>query len=241
MAVAPLLSSLSHRSQSGCSVLPVSAADSAHGPPSGEPPESGALLGERHVPLLRHAPAGFELVASGLGLACCLAADAERVADLLPGRSLVACGVDEEICCSAECLVGVSHPGKVVQRSLRATAHHRQDLDGSADFPACVAACLSAHEPDRKHTFRQFSAGIDIAASIIVDESGITANCGKHANAWGSRSGVVGGSRRCRSLISSYISARRHPRRGLRPTTENKNDPREVAASGGRGHHQEMP
>ena len=106
------------------------------------------------MPLLRHGSGVLELVASGLGLAGCLAADAQRVADLLPGRSVLPGGVDVEICCSTECFVGVSDPGQVLERLLSATADVRQGLDGSADFPAPVAACLSAHDPDRKHTFR---------------------------------------------------------------------------------------
>jgi hypothetical protein len=43
-----------------------------------------------------------------------------------------------------------------------------------------------------------------------------------------------------RLLISSYISRRQHPNGSLPETTENMNDPREVAASGGRDHHDGM-
>ncbi len=91
--------------------------------------------------------------------------------------------------------MGVSDPGQVLQRVLGTTTHRCEHFDGSADFPASIAACLSAHEPDRKHTFRQSETDIGLGSSTFLDEYRITANSSKHENCWGSRSGVVGGSR----------------------------------------------
>lgn len=113
--------------------------------PPGEPPEPGTSLGERQVPLLRFLSGCFEVVAPGLGLPGCLSADPQRGADLLPGRAFGSGGVDQEIRCSAQCLVGVSDPCEVVQRPLSAALHPVEGLDGPADFPASVGALGGAH------------------------------------------------------------------------------------------------
>lgn len=98
-----------------------------------EPTEPRPPRGQRQVPLAGFGAGLVELLAAQGGLACGLAGDPECSADLGPGGSLGAGGVDHQICCGVEGVSGVSQPLEVLGGPVRVVArvvivratHHR--------------------------------------------------------------------------------------------------------------------
>lgn len=189
---------------------------------SAEPSVSSPLGGQGHVPGLGFGSCVVEFLAADCCLADCLAADVQGASDLGPGGSVCSCCVDHESRCGVEGLSGVSQGLEVLNGSLWAAGDRMQRCQGPADPPSGCGACLGAHSNRSCHRSGEFDPGSGQHQLTNAN----AANSELAANCWGSRRRALGG----RPLISSCIS-RQGPQPG--PLTTKKNDPREVAASGG--------
>lgn len=187
-----------------------------------------------HVPPLRFGALGIEDLAALVGLAGGLAGDPECSADVSPGRSLCAGGVDHQIRGVVEGFSGVSQPLEVLHGSLSASADRVQGGDAPTYPPACVGPGFGAHGGSVNRYFARSTMVDPGRTEMLVSDQPNSANCCKHS---GPQMVINGAPSSGRALISSYISRRRHPNGSLPETTENVNDPREAATSGGRDHH----
>jgi hypothetical protein len=196
-------------------------------------PDPPPPWGQRHPP--DRGFLAFELVGSAplLGLVHGLAADPEGVGDLGPRGSLRPGRQRQQVENIGERRSGVSHVLQRPQRPLRAALGAGEQLGRLADPPPRVTAFGGAHVNRCCHQERGApvgcsSIGIDTGKALELVLTGVSKSY--------SDGRVVGAPGPGRALISSYISRRQHSNGSV----ENKNDPREVAASGGRDHHDGM-
>ena len=196
-----------------------------------EPPESSALDRQGKVPALGFGSDGVELLPADRGLSGCLAGDAQGATDLSPTGSLGACCVDHETRSGVEGFSGVSQSLEVLHRALWAALHGVEGTGGPAGPPPGDRACLGAHDNASCHRFRAAGEGRRQLTLTNSNSHGISACNLLAPNLAG---GGVGASSGAGFLISSYISRQRLPHGVPRVAlTTEKNDPREVAASGG--------
>jgi hypothetical protein len=194
-----------------------------------EPSEARPSYRQGQVPLTGFGAGLVELVAAQGGLACCLAGDPEGSADVCPGGSFGAGGVDHQICCGVQGVSGVSEPLEVLGGPLGAGAGRGQGVDGPGDPPPGVGAGGGAH---RRIVNRCFRAGNRSPAAgrkcrfPAVDKPLAVVSNRKSGEWLAARLGDA-------PLISSYITGPARPRAVLAALTENANDPREAATSGG--------
>jgi hypothetical protein len=123
----------------------------------------------------------------------------------------------------------VSEPLEVLGGPLGAGAGGRQRRDSPGDPPAGVGAGGGAHRGIVNRYFRASvlwpAAGRECGFPAI--DKALTGVSKRKSGEWSAaRLGDA-------PLISCYISRREHPNGPLSVLTENANDPREVAASGG--------
>jgi hypothetical protein len=187
----------------------------------------------------RHPPHGgfltFQLVRAAplLGLVHGLAADPERSGDLGPRGSFGPGRQRQQVEHIGEGRLGVSHVFQGRQGPLRASLGASEQVGRLTDPPPCVTAFGGAHVNRCCHQKRGASVGcssigIDVGKAPELVLAGVSTSY--------SDGPVVGAPGPGWPLISSYISRRQH----LNGSVEEKNDPRDVGASGGRDHHDGM-
>lgn len=191
---------------------------------------SPVALSRQHSPLVvLIAPPAVQLD-SHERLACGLTAHSERSSDLGVGGSLAACGCGEQVDRVKDRVSGVSCVLEVLQRPLRSSERPLQRTHGRGDAPPRVSAFARAHDNGSCHRSCNIGQGSRQPGFSLPQFTRKGANSCKHLFIG---MGLLGAPGEGRLLISSYISRREHPSGSLHKTTENKNDPRETAISGG--------
>lgn len=192
-----------------------------------EPPEPSPVHRQGHPPSAGFSSGVLQLLTSDRCLSYCLSADAQGSSDLGPTGTFPSGGIDHEVRGDVEALSGVSQPLEVLQRLLRAALDAVEALGCPADPPPGCGACLGAHVNGSCHRLRGFGQSSRQPLLTTPNSPRITANWQLAPELFG---GVLGVPSEAASLISSYIS-RQRVHNG--PQTTEKNDPRDVGASGG--------
>lgn len=180
---------------------------------------------ERESPLLGLGAGLVESEPADLSLSGALTGDLERSSDLGPAGTLDSSGVDQQIRCPAQGLMGVSQALQVVQGPLGPGLRGLECLDGSAGVPARLSAFLGAHDNTDCHL--EGRSGV-VWATTRVDRKGSERPLTIVSTAFSWAVGRRGGGDT--HLISSFIFRKAQVRAGF---YREMNDPRDVGASGG--------
>lgn len=202
----------------------------------GEPAPPGSTLRNGLSPGARFGLGDLELDAAQLCLSDGLATDSKRGPDLRPVRALGPGGVNHAVGGQVDPLTGVSQGLEVLQGPLGTSTQPGEDLGGSSRLPASVGAFLGAHEGTVNRCSPAMGGNSGVRSSTLIDADNSPSNgaCSVLAP------DCLGAPSVSQPLISSYIFQDPALAGPGSTSTQNRNDPREVAASGGRGHQQEM-